>query len=849
MNSWLKRLLGIAIVAAFCFGAVWVLRYELPHYHYRDIRKSLSEIPPTRIFIALALTAVNYLLLTCYDALALRYAQRQLEFRRVALASFLGYVSSYNLGAILGGTPVRYRLYSAWGLSTLEITKIVAMCTLTFWLGFCTLCGLVFTVDPLQIPDSLPFPIETVRPLGVVLLLLVVIYLLASFFRTEPLRLWKWELTLPPLRLSLAQIGLACLDLMLAAGVLYVLLPADLEISYAYFLGVFLLAIVAGLVSHIPGGVGVLEAVTLLLLAPEHPAEVIGSLLAFRVIYYLFPLGVAAVLLAVHEGMQQRQRMASLTSTIGRVVPALLPRVLALATFVGGLVLLFSGATPEISTRLAWLESFVPSQVVNVSHFLGSLVGMGLILLAFGLQRRLDAAWFLTVLLLTIGIVVSLLKGADYEEASILGFVLAVLLPCRRRFYRRAALIHQRFTIGWIAAILVVVVCTLWLGSFSHRHLRSGDEFWLEFALAGDASRFLRASAAMVTIALFVALANLLRLSVPRPALPTSEELKEAESIVAACSKTYARLALVGDKCLMFSENRKAFLMYGVEGRSWVALGDPIGPEEEIGELLWKFREQCDQLGAWPVFYLVSEEYLRFYLDLGLSLLKLGEEGRVPLADFALTGKSRRTIRRAHDKVAESGCVFQWIPAAEVAPLLPELRRISDAWLEEKHTREKGFSLGSFDEEYMQKNPVVLVRQNDRIVAFANIWLGAEQEELSLDLMRQLPDSPSGVMEFLFVELMLWGREQGYRWCSLGMAPLSGLEGRRLAPLWYRVGALVFRHGEHFYNFQGLRQYKEKFDPQWRPKYLASPGGLALPRVLTHVTSLISGGIEGVIKK
>jgi phosphatidylglycerol lysyltransferase len=96
---------------------------------------------------------------------------------------------------------------------------------------------------------------------------------------------------------------------------------------------------------------------------------------------------------------------------------------------------------------------------------------------------------------------------------------------------------------------------------------------------------------------------------------------------------------------------------------------------------------------------------------------------------------------------------------------------------------------------------------------------------------------------------MLWGKQQGYRWFNLGMAPMSGFEDRALAPLWSRVGSFLFRHGEHFYNFQGLRQYKEKFDSTWEPRYLASPGGLALPRIVTNVASLISGGLKGVVTK
>ena len=189
------------------------------------------------------------------------------------------------------------------------------------------------------------------------------------------------------------------------------------------------------------------------------------------------------------------------------------------------------------------------------------------------------------------------------------------------------------------------------------------------------------------------------------------------------------------------------------------------------------------------------------------------------------------------------------MPPDSVPAYLAELKAISDAWLADKGIREKGFSLGFFQPEYIRRCPVALVIRKERIEAFANLWTGAQLHELSLDLMRYLPKAAEDVMEYLFICLMLWGKEQGYGWFNLGMAPFSGLESRTLAPLWNRLGAFVFRHGEHFYNFQGLRQYKEKFAPQWRPRYLASPGGLALPRILTNLATLISGGMKGVLPK
>ena len=153
---------------------------------------------------------------------------------------------------------------------------------------------------------------------------------------------------------------------------------------------------------------------------------------------------------------------------------------------------------------------------------------------------------------------------------------------------------------------------------------------------------------------------------------------------------------------------------------------------------------------------------------------------------------------------------------------------------------EKGFSLGFFDAPYLSRFPCAVVRDAGRIVAFANLWCGARREELSIDVMRSIPDSLPDVMEYLLIELMLWGRQERYRWFNLGMAPLSGVDDRPLAPLWNRAVHLAYSHGDRFYSFEGLRKYKEKFHPVWQPKYLASPGGIALPRILTDLTALIA---------
>jgi phosphatidylglycerol lysyltransferase len=249
-----------------------------------------------------------------------------------------------------------------------------------------------------------------------------------------------------------------------------------------------------------------------------------------------------------------------------------------------------------------------------------------------------------------------------------------------------------------------------------------------------------------------------------------------------------------------------------------------------------------------PVFYQVTPQHLPLYIDLGLTLSKLGEEARVPIRSFSLEGPARAELRQAQRRAVRDGASFEMVARAEVAPLLPQLRAVSDAWLAEKNTGEKRFSLGFFDERYLSNFDIAVVRHNNAVVAFANLWRGGAAE-LSVDLMRYKETSLKGIMDYMLIECMLWGKAQGFEWFNLGMAPLSGLEEHALAPAWHKIGRMVTRYGEMFYSFEGLRKYKEKFNPVWRPRYLAAPDGFAMAGALLDVTALISGGVRKVLRK
>jgi phosphatidylglycerol lysyltransferase len=845
-RRWLLPGLTLLIFVLVSFG----LRRELAEFHLAHILLSLRSISRRALGTAILCTTASYVLLGFYDVLALRYINKAVPYTRALFTSFIAYAFGHNFGiAALTSVAVRYRLYSAAGLSAADVATVSAFCGVTTAIGLGVLAGVSFIGAPLQGVHAVHLNHDIVFAIGVGLLAAVVVYAMWSLFGPAQIEFEGWALRAPTPGIALSQILLAITDLAISALVLWFLLPEGNSVSLLIFAGAYSAAMTAAVVSHVPGGIGVFESLVVLAL-PAIPADqLIGSLLAWRAVYYLLPLLVAAILFGGQELRTQRPAIVRIEQLAAAYISPIVPQVSGALVFVAGFSLLVTGVTPSIDQRLSMLQSMLPLAVLEASHLGSSVIGLTLLILSRALFRRLAAAYQLTIWLLAAGMVSALLRGLEFEQVLILGLVMAVLWLGRRAFYRPAAIMAQRFTPVWIVSLAIVIATAVWIGFFAYRHVEYSNTLWWTFAFEADAPRMLRASLLVVLLAAAFLAMNLMRPARPEPGVASGEDLTRARALIGGCSQALANAALSGDKRLLFSAAGDAFLMYQVHGRSWVALGDPVGARAGQEELVWRFRELSDRHGGWTVFYQISAEQLPLYIDLGLAVMKLGEEARVRLSDFSLEGSARAELRTQRRRAERDGAAFQVVAPENVPPLLPKLRAISDAWLNDKAVGEKSFSVGSFEESYVCNFPVALVSCANEPVAFATLWISGDRQEIAVDLMRFGPDAPRGAMDFLFVELMLWGRAQGHQWLNLGMAPLAGLERHPLAPAWHRVGNLVFRYGEYFYNFEGLRRYKAKFNPQWESKYLASPGGLALPRVLLDISVLISGGMKELFAK
>ena len=304
----LTRLASVLLGLALLGIAVRTLGQEFSRHPPQEIWEKVQAIPTETLAIALGLTTMNYIILTGYDTLALHYARSPLKYRRSALVAAIAYAISNNIGfTFLSGGAIRYRFYRRWGVSVGAIAQVIVFCNFSFWIGFFTVGGLLFMLEPATASELLHLPLNIIQPLGALFLGAMVGVLGWSLWGKHAIKLRQWYLPHLSFPIALGQLTVTFADWASVAALLYVLLPASLLPSFVSFLGIYLLAKVAGVVSNVPGGLGVFETVILLSLAPPEASttQVLGVFLAYRGIYYWVPLAIALIAWAIYESALQ----------------------------------------------------------------------------------------------------------------------------------------------------------------------------------------------------------------------------------------------------------------------------------------------------------------------------------------------------------------------------------------------------------------------------------------------------------------------------------------------------------------------------------------------------------------
>jgi phosphatidylglycerol lysyltransferase len=785
---------------------------------FHALRSTLRHLSVAWLIAAASFTVLNIAGMGLYDLVALGApADDPPPWIRWKIGCLCFTISNLVATGPLAGPALRLWLYREHGVSNQRIAQAIAGALVGLWGGL-ALWIVALTVVPrgaswLAIPLVAALAVLVGEALGRV--------------RLPP---WIEEWTGSGQRWTkLLAIGLV--DWFLATAVFLTILAAGnlplADLGHVALL--FLLGHVTGVLTLVPGGLGSADAFWLWSLGTRRTSNALAAaIVAYRLIYYLIPWVVSVTVLAT-EWTSERLAALKFVRTSA-----------ALLTAACGYLVILSAATPSVASRLHFIARWLPTSVLEASHFVSVLVGLALVVLSRGLRRGFREAMLVVTALLLVGAVANLGKGGDWEEALV--FVATAFLIARHhRAFGREGRIWPLLDDAAVVNALAVTAFFILVGWWAHRDVPFAADLWLRFTSRAPGARALRGATVLLASSSLFALVAVLR---SRLRAASAEEIDRALETILATEESHSTPLMVaaGDKLIWRFEDR-GLLLYGTTGNYLVVFSDPVVPPGDERACLESFLNFAEGGGWEVVFYQNSPRWIPHLHDQGFSLFKLGEEAIVDVRSFSLEGKRFKTLRNSLHHVERAGVKLRVMPPAEVGSRIAELRAVSDAWLTTKHVPEKRFSVGFFSEPFLRRFPAIVAEDaGGRILGFASLMPGRSGGEASADLMRHHPDAPDGVMDAIFVHAFAWAREQGYATFSLGMAPLSTVGESRRAPLWERLSRFLYRHGAYFYNFQGLRQYKQKFQPIWEPRYMAYKPPWEWPQAMGAVAALIAGG-------
>lgn len=539
----------------------------------------------------------------------------------------------------------------------------------------------------------------------------------------------------------------------------------------------------------------------------------------------------------------------------------------SILTGVVGVINLISAVTPDVAERNNWFDqnfpfndAIFPFEMRAEGHIFAAITGFFLLMLAANLSRRKRVAWLLTVGLLIISMISHLIKGFDYEESLLAGVLLVQLILMRDAFTAQS---DQPSMSQGVKVLIGALLFTLAYGTTGFYLLERdyGVNFSLSGALVQTLAMFFTEDNAGLkpktpygmffansiylvgAITLSYAMFMLLRPVLLRGEPATTEERLRAKEIVEKYGRSsLARLTLLHDKAYYFSPSGSSVIAYVPKGRGAIALGDPIGPNEDCKEVIFGFQQFCQRNDWHPAFYQTMPDYLDLYRSLGFRVLKIGEEAIAELKAFSLQGKQAKDWRAALNRMKKLGYDVKFYEPPISNDLLQKLNAVSDEWLEMTQGSEKQFSLGWFHDEYIRDCEIAVVEDSTgKITAFANVIPEYQLNEITIDLMRRRPEIEQGTMDFLFTMMFQHFKERGYNTFNLGLSALSGVGVKPHSSKLEKALYYLYKHLNQFYNFQGVHSFREKFRPTWEPRYFIYPRAAALPNVIVALIRADSG--------
>jgi phosphatidylglycerol lysyltransferase len=528
-----------------------------------------------------------------------------------------------------------------------------------------------------------------------------------------------------------------------------------------------------------------------------------------------------------------------------------------LGTAGSGVLNIYSVIGAGLPARTRVLEKFFPLAFQNLSRYVTLVIGFALVTSSINIWKRKRRAWQLVISLSLLSVVFHLMKGIDYEAASVSLLLFLILWSTREQFTVKSSPPALRQALMRTIVGAFVVLCYASVGFY----LLDKREFGIDFSvaeavkdtlliisLAGNSqltpqtpyAYWFTDSIYLLTFTFIVYLG----LAFFKPIIYRLHTLPRERLRATEIARQYGQSALDvfklwPDKSFYFNETTNCFIAYAVGNNYALALADPVGPEDCMAETVRGFSNFC-RSNDWAVaFYQVRSSYLSIYHKLGFKRLKIGDDAIVDLSRFSLDGKRGRRLRRNLKKFESNGFhVVQYQPPIPTE-IIRAAKSISDDWLGLPGHRERQFSLGRFDEAYVGSSALyTLVDPEGTMIAFVNRIKSYRKGEATVDLMRHQREAPNGAMDYLFTRLFLDCKAEHFQSFSLGMAPLDGFYESDQPTLEERAVHYFVRHLNFIFSYSGLRYYKAKFADTWEPRYLIYQNILALPKIALALTKV-----------
>jgi len=615
-------------------------------------------------------------------------------------------------------------------------------------------------------------------------------------------------------------------------------------------IGVIVAAYAVGILSLIiaplPQGTGVIEgAMVLAFISLGVAWDVAFSVtLTYRGVTFWLPLVIGFLLLRKVKTFEVMGRPGS---GWGVKIPALLIGFM-------GLVVVLSIPFPQLREILPGLAKLLPLWISSPWPGVDLILGIALLVLAYGLGRQKRSIWIVSLLVLGSALVFHLVS-ANYAKVPLAAGLTLWLILGHSLFYVASDRLSVQRAVRIITALTLFLALVGFVTSgWVFDQLNGLQEIVL--GIDGETSNFallrrpnkqlLRGyeGSFLVLGALgYLSAIVLFNQPVKIRKNPSQQERQRAKRIVEQFGRSsMAFFATLDDKHYYFSLGGSV-IAFTVWGRVAVTLGDPIGPRGDVKATVAAFQDLCWSNDWIPAFCLTMPDYIQEYRQAGFETLCLGHEGVIPLKDFSLSGGASSNYRKRYNRMLEQGYRVEFHDPPIADELLLQLRQVSDEWKTKISGSEKRFFLGWFHEKYVRRTKVAAVQTpNGRITAFVTIVPEYQRNEISIDLIRRKLDAKSGTMDFLFVKLFFWARDRGFDTFNMGLSALSGVGERPGSSALERLIHFIYEHGNWFYDFKGINAFKKKFNPHWDPQYLVFPTKTNLPYVWLAMMIVNSGG-------